>query len=267
MSKLIEQMIKSVQDGYTPRSVYEATLTYHPGSTVRVNKDTTGILFPTGGDVSVPHGTIVSIVGVGAGPSGKDHLVRLPDGQQATIPFYNLGESVLRRFKSRTEDLLPPDKDKKEDDPSRTDDEPGFPPAEDDDTDLMHPEGDDEVEDDDKLPTEAEDPDKPTETDDKDDDPAEGDAEPDVDDDERIVRVELTKPLSPEAEDWLKSGYKEAGMDIPELPEDDQPDSVSFLMKAKDQESLGKGIGDLKKVAGESIQKIEPASKEDWDKN
>lgn len=219
MSKpVIEQMVRAVTDGYSPRSVYETSLTYHPGSTVKVNKDTKGMSFPDGAEVAVTKGSLVNIVGVGAGPSGKDHLVRLPDGSQATIPFYDLGESKLRRVR--------------EDDPTRSDDEPGM---------ASKPEADDE----------------PTETDDNDD--------PDEDDDDaRVVRVELSKPLSSEAEDWLKSGYKEAGIELPDMPEDDQPDNVTFLMKAKDQEGLGKAIGELKKVAAENIAKIEPASKEDW---
>lgn len=197
MSKVIEQMIRAVRDGYTPRSVFESTLSLHPGSTARVNKDTT-VALQDGGTAPIARGEVVSIVGVGGGVSGTDHFVQLSDGRKGTVPFYDLGESTLRRAK--------------------------------------------------RVVREA-------------DEPAEDDGDP------RIVRVELTKPLSQEAEDWLKTGYKsEDGLELPQMPEDDQPDGVSFLMKAKDQECLGKALGELKKVAAENIKKIEPASEDDWTK-
>lgn len=222
---ILEQMVQAVRKGYTARSVFETSLTWHPGSSVRINKDTTGKLINDGGDVAIPKGSVVTVVGVGGGESGKDTLCLLPSGQQATIPFYDLGEGVLRRKGKKLKEEPEPGT---EDDPKPDEDDPD------------HEEG----------------------ASDKDD-------EEDGSDDERIVRVELTKPLSAEAEDWLKGGYKEEdhGAELPDQPEDDQPDSMKFLMKAKDETALGSAIGALKKVAGENLVKIEPASKEEWKRN
>ena len=94
---LIDQMVSAVEEGYTPRSVWETSLTYAPGSTVKVNKATTGKDPDTGAAVSVPEGEVVSIIGVGGGETGNDHHVLLKDGRQAFIHYYDLGESILQR--------------------------------------------------------------------------------------------------------------------------------------------------------------------------
>jgi len=94
-NELIEQMVELVEQGYTPLSVWESTLTYHAGSAVKVNKATTGKDPETGSSIAVPEGTVVTIVGVGGGESGNDPHVQLPSGQQAIIPFYDLGEGEV----------------------------------------------------------------------------------------------------------------------------------------------------------------------------
>lgn len=95
--EMIKQMVAAVEEGYTPRSVWETSLTFAPGSTVKVNKATTGKDPQTGAAISVPEGEVVSILGVGGGTSGVDHHVLLKDGRQAVIPFYDLGESSLEK--------------------------------------------------------------------------------------------------------------------------------------------------------------------------
>jgi len=227
---IIEQMVRAVQDGYTCRSVYEAAMVYRPGMTLKVNKDTQGTAMD-GTVVDVSKGTVVSVVGIGVGRDPEApgvqsiHTVQLPDGNRVNIPFYDLGEGVLRKRRGSAVT---------EDDPARSDDEPG-----------MGSEGD---ADSDEAASDLE-----------------GDDQEGDDSDARYVRVELAKPLSSACEKWLKSGYRENdGLELPELPEEDEPDRVSFLMKAKDQEALGSALGSLKKVGAESVQRIEPASKEDW---
>ena len=101
MSKLIDSMIDAVQAGSDPREVYESSLTYPPGSSVKVNKATTGTDPNTGSSVSVPEGTVVTIIGVGGGESGVDHHVQLPDGDQAVIPFADLGEAEDKGFSDK----------------------------------------------------------------------------------------------------------------------------------------------------------------------
>ena len=105
-NELINQMIAAVEDGYTPRSVWETSLTYAPGSTAKVNKATTGKDPETGAAVSVPEGEIVSIIGVGGGDTGNDHHVLLKDGRQAFISYYDLGESTLRKDSVDENDLV-----------------------------------------------------------------------------------------------------------------------------------------------------------------
>jgi len=95
---LIEQMVTAVGKGYRPKHVWESSLNFHPGSPVKVNKATTGELLG-GGSVAIPEGSVVTVVGVGGGPSGVDHQVMLQDGRQAVVPFADLGEEVLRARK------------------------------------------------------------------------------------------------------------------------------------------------------------------------
>lgn len=104
-SDMIKQMVAAVERGFTPRSVVEATLVYKPGSNVKVNKSTTGVDYHTKASVTIPEGTLVSVVGVGAGPSGVDHHVMLPDGKQVIIPFADLGESILKRARNRIREM------------------------------------------------------------------------------------------------------------------------------------------------------------------
>lgn len=95
--EMIKQMVAAVEEGYSPRSVWETSLTFAPGATVKVNKATTGTDPQTGASVSIPEGEVVSILGIGGGPSGTDHHVLLKDGRQAIVPFYDLGEATLLR--------------------------------------------------------------------------------------------------------------------------------------------------------------------------
>jgi len=94
MSRHVHEMISQVANGANAREVIESSLVFHPGSTARVNKATTAQKYMSDGTVSVPYGTVASIMAVGGGPSGNDHPVLLPDGTQAVIPFNDLGESV-----------------------------------------------------------------------------------------------------------------------------------------------------------------------------
>jgi len=93
MSQLINSMIKAVHEGHDPREVLETSLTYPPGSSVKVNKATTAKDPVSGATFSVPEGTVATILGVGGGESGVDHHVSLPGGKQGIIPFMDLGEA------------------------------------------------------------------------------------------------------------------------------------------------------------------------------
>ena len=267
MTRLVEHMVRAVRRGFTPRSVYETTLTYHPGSQVKVNKDTVG-KDNTGGDVSIPGGTVVSVTGVGGGTSGHDFVVALPDGKQVTVPFMDIGESMLVRSRRKVREDDDDDNYKKDKKEAAGDICPNCGSA-----DVVSQGsvgggsalkckdcGNEYT-----VPKEFEDSSDDDKDENGDDDRNEDGDDKDEDDDTRVVRVSLAKPLSAEAEDWLKQGYKESGVELPSMPEHDEPDSVSFLMKAKDQEDLAKAIGELKDVAAENIQKVEPASSEDWD--
>jgi hypothetical protein len=99
--ELINSMVNAVNEGHSPRKVLETSLTYAPGSSVRVNKATRGTDPDTGASVSVPEGTVVTIIGVGGGGSGVDHHVRLESGDQAVIPFMDLGEADDAEFSDK----------------------------------------------------------------------------------------------------------------------------------------------------------------------
>lgn len=189
MPGVIDQMVAAVEEGFTPRSVWETSLTYSPGSAVKVNKATTAQLYPDGGSVSIPEGTKVSIVGVGGGASGVDHHVMLPDGRQAIVPFYNLGESTLKKPSNPVEE-----------------------------NQLVG----------------------------------------------SVAKVTLAKPLPQSALDWLKDEYYDWGVNLPSAPQSDSSTSVTFLMKAEDQETLDAAIEALKRVAGASFKSSAAASLTDW---
>ncbi len=89
----VQRMIRQVLEGKDPREVLETSLALHPGSSARVNKDTTASEIYSGDSISVPRGTVPTIYGVGGGPSGADHAARLPDGRNVSIPNADLGES------------------------------------------------------------------------------------------------------------------------------------------------------------------------------
>lgn len=89
--KIIEHMVRLVQRGVNPRKVWETSMTYHPGATVMINKATTAKKLNSQESIDVAKDTLVTIVGVGGGPSGHDMHCRLPDGTQAIVPFYDLG--------------------------------------------------------------------------------------------------------------------------------------------------------------------------------
>lgn len=90
-SKMIEQMVRLVQRGHSPKKVWESSLCFAPGSSVLVNQDTEAKVYMTNESTRVAKGTVVTIVGVGGGNSGVDHHARLPDGKQVIIPFAALG--------------------------------------------------------------------------------------------------------------------------------------------------------------------------------
>lgn len=96
-SKLIDMMVSAVEEGYTPRSVVETSLVFGPGARAKVNKATTAKDYHTGAAVTIPEGTVVTVIGVGGGDTGNDHHVMLPNGNQAVVPFYDLGESMLQQ--------------------------------------------------------------------------------------------------------------------------------------------------------------------------
>jgi len=95
MSTLIENMIGLVQGGFTPRSVWESTMSLHIGSAAKVNKDTTATEYEKDTKIPLKAGDVVTVVALGAGDSGNDHHVQLADGRQAIVPFYDLGESLV----------------------------------------------------------------------------------------------------------------------------------------------------------------------------
>ena len=102
-SEMINRMVQLVsEEGYTPKSVWESSLSIHIGSTARVNKTTTATEYQTGNSLSVPEDTVVTVIGVGGGHSGADHHVLLPDGRQAVIPFYDLGEGFEKEGEENT---------------------------------------------------------------------------------------------------------------------------------------------------------------------
>ncbi len=100
-SDIVTRMVGLVEKGNDPKHVLESSLSYGPGSSVKVNKATTGTDPQTGGSVSIPEGTLVTILGIGGGDSGSDHHAQLQDGRQVIIPFADLGES----FESNDDDL------------------------------------------------------------------------------------------------------------------------------------------------------------------
>lgn len=95
--KMIEQMVNAVESGFSPRSVWESSLTYSPGSTVKVNKSTSAVDAVSGATFTIPEGEVVSILGVGGGKTGNDHHIVTKDGRQAFINYYDLGESELQQ--------------------------------------------------------------------------------------------------------------------------------------------------------------------------
>ncbi len=90
---LINSMVTRVTAGHDPDSVWETSMRYGLGNSVKVNKATTAREEGTGNSVSVPEGTVVTISNIGGGKSGLDHVVRLPDGRNVTVPFADLGEA------------------------------------------------------------------------------------------------------------------------------------------------------------------------------
>ncbi len=68
-SDLVSRMVSLVERGHSPGKVLESSLNYGPGSSVKVNKATTGKDPQTGGSISIPEGTVVSILGIGGGNS------------------------------------------------------------------------------------------------------------------------------------------------------------------------------------------------------
>lgn len=176
---MIESMVKAVQQGRKPRNVWETSLTYAPGSTQKLNKDTSASL-REGGTVSLKAGSTVTVVGIGGGSSGVDHHVQLPDGREAFIPFYDLGESVRESLA-------------------------------------------------------------------------------DV-----VMKVTLNKPLPQSVIDWLRNGYYDWGVNMPERPAADSATSVTFYMKAAEQNVLDIAVEELKKLAGTSFKSADFAALTDF---
>lgn len=193
---MINQMVAAVEEGYTPRSVWETSLTYAPGSTVKVNKATTVTDPQSGSTFTIPEGEVVSILAVGGGPSGNDHHVELKDGRQAIVPYYDLGESELKKSDENLNEM----------------------------SDLVGV----------------------------------------------VAKITLTKPLPQSAIDWLggvgEGAYADYGVMLPYSPLSDSDSSVSFLMKADDQDTLDSAIEVLKKVSGASYKSDASASLTDWNK-
>jgi hypothetical protein len=102
---LIEKMVSMVRGGMDPRSVMEHMVTYSPGMSLKVNKATTGTEDGTGSFVPVAQGTVVSVILAGAGNSGADPLVLLPDGRKVVLPFMDVFESISRRKNRMSEQL------------------------------------------------------------------------------------------------------------------------------------------------------------------
>ncbi len=81
-----------------------------------------------------------------------------------------------------------------------------------------------------------------------------------------VARVTLAKPLPEAARAWLSKGYFEYGISLPPAPESDSASSVTFLMKAEDDDVLESTIELLKKMAGASFKSSKAATLVDWDK-
>lgn len=79
-----------------------------------------------------------------------------------------------------------------------------------------------------------------------------------------VAKVTLAKPLPQSALDFLSGEYADYGVELPENPEADSAASVTFLMKAEDEESLEMGIDHLKKLAGASFKSSAAATVLDW---
>lgn len=227
MSERIDAMVSMVQDGYTPRSVWEGTLSLHPGSSAKVNKATTGMDPQSGASVSVPEGSMVTIVGVGAGDSGVDHLVQLDDGKKIVIPHADLGESELVKVEAKDD----PDMKKYECEECGAIMESGDAPGKCEECGSE------------KMKLVAQKKEELTGA---------------------VAKITLAKPLPQSAMDWVSGGYMDYAVELPETPMDDSAKEVSFLMKAEDEDMLAGGVEALKKAAGSSFKSSAPSTMVDW---
>lgn len=85
-NELIEKMISAVECGGDAAQVWESTLVYGLGTSVKIKDDLTAKT-QAGEDVQVTKGTVATICGVGGGHAGLDKLVDLPSGKKVVIPF------------------------------------------------------------------------------------------------------------------------------------------------------------------------------------
>lgn len=193
-AEAIERMVALVEQGYTPRSVVESSLTFSPGSSVKVNRTTPATDPSNGSSITVPEGEVVTILGVGGGDSGNDgHVLRADGSSQAIIPYQALGEALVKE-----------------------DEEPGQPIEE----------GLTGV----------------------------------------VSKITLAKPLPQSVTDWLGGGYHDYDVQLPYHPQADSSSSVTFLMKAPDEDMLEMAKDTLKKMAGASYKSDAESNLTDWQK-
>ena len=103
----IHSMVDLVGQGYTPNSVWESSLTYHIGSSVKINQTISGEDPVSGAAVTVPEGEVVTIIAIGGGNSGNDgHVLRADGESQAIIPRVALGESLKKVGEETTSEDL-----------------------------------------------------------------------------------------------------------------------------------------------------------------
>ncbi|MCG8435651.1 MAG: hypothetical protein MJA83_16630 [Gammaproteobacteria bacterium] len=190
-SDVIDRMVSLVEDGYAPDSVWESSLTFHPGSSVKINQTVTAVDPSTGSSVTVPEGEVVTVLGVGGGDSGNDgHVLRADGASQAIVPYRAMGENLRKVGENPIEESL---------------------------SDV-------------------------------------------------VAKVTLSKPLPASVVSWLRVGYMDYEVSLPMHPESDSASSITFLMKARDQEMLDMAKEHLKKEAGSSYKSDAVASMTDWEK-
>lgn len=233
MSTQVKYAVKLASMGLTPDKVLESSLTFHPGARIRAKVGTSGMK-EDGSTISIPEGTVMTVIGVGGGQSGVDPLVQLPSGEIVNVPFDQVMEGVKLRRRGRKSEGRRPSEGRRR---------------------FFRFEADDS-DDDMKKKKEKEKKDKEREKEKKDQNEDLTGA---------VASVTLAKPLPDGAKTWLEAGHMDYGVMLSMSPTADSAAAVSFLMKADDEDMLMSALELLKKIAGASFKSSKDATLMDWE--